>query len=124
MKRLFRFLCLTLALCILLCACAGGATPPPYDGDTDGDTDGTTGGGDTDDGAPVVPDNTVWLNEICAKSTDDATGRYDWIELYNTGDEEVSLTGWRLSDSKKEPDRFVFPSGTKIAPGGYLVIWA
>ncbi|MBQ4324437.1 MAG: CotH kinase family protein [Clostridia bacterium] len=124
MKRLFRFLCLTLALCILLCACADGATPPPSDGDTDGDTDGTTGGSDTDDGAPVVPDNTVWLNEICAKNTDDASGRYDWIELYNTGDEEVSLSGWRLSDSKKEPDRFVFPSGTKIAPGGYLVIWA
>ncbi|MCD8482465.1 MAG: lamin tail domain-containing protein [Verrucomicrobia bacterium] len=48
----------------------------------------------------------------------------DWIELYNFGNSVVSLAGWGLSDSNSNPFKWVFSTGTSIAPGQYLIIWA
>ncbi|MGY8690172.1 MAG: lamin tail domain-containing protein, partial [Verrucomicrobiales bacterium] len=42
----------------------------------------------------------------------------EWIELHNRSTQEVDLSGWRLQD---EIDH-LFPEGTFIAPGGYLVV--
>lgn len=36
----------------------------------------------------------------------------DWIELYNSSNSNVNLTGWYLSDSKDEPTKWRIPSGT------------
>ncbi|MFZ5480782.1 MAG: lamin tail domain-containing protein, partial [Myxococcota bacterium] len=44
----------------------------------------------------------------------------EWIELHNRGDAEVDLTGWQLVDAVA----FAFPSGTVLAPGGFLVVAA
>jgi hypothetical protein len=41
----------------------------------------------------------------------------NWIELFNKGDANVDLGGWKL-----KPVRFVFPTNTTIAAGEYLVI--
>ncbi|MCF8361952.1 MAG: CotH kinase family protein [Prolixibacteraceae bacterium] len=45
----------------------------------------------------------------------------DWVELYNNGGQTVDLFGWRLEDSNPE-NAFVFPEGTVLYPGQYLVI--
>ncbi len=42
----------------------------------------------------------------------------EWIELHNPGTVAVDLAGWRLSDAVS----FVFPAGTTLGPGGYLVV--
>ena len=42
----------------------------------------------------------------------------EFIELHNTGPAEVDIAGWSFSRGIT----FTFPVGTRIAPGGYLVV--
>ncbi len=52
----------------------------------------------------------------------DGNGQFtDYIELYNSGDTEVNLTGWWLSDDASAPNKWIFPE-TTIAPGQYLLL--
>jgi hypothetical protein len=44
----------------------------------------------------------------------------DTIELHNTTDSEVDLSGWYLSDSKQDLLKFQIPLGTILAAGGYV----
>ena len=47
----------------------------------------------------------------------------DWIELYNTSDEDVNLSGLCISDGKKVLDKYTF--GDVVIPAnGYLVVFA
>lgn len=69
----------------------------------------------------------VWINEWLADPGTDwnADGVLDtsddeWIELYNRGETEVSLAGYRLGDEAK-PERHEFTDET-IGPHGFLVI--
>ena len=48
----------------------------------------------------------------------------DWIELYNTTDESIDLSGKFLTDDLGDPDQWQFPEGSTIAAGDYLLIWA
>lgn len=48
----------------------------------------------------------------------------DWLELYNAESVELNLTGFALTDDLKQPAKWVFPPETKIASGGYLLVWA
>jgi spore coat protein CotH len=67
------------------------------------------------------------INEFMADNETtitDQDGEYDdWIELYNNGNEDISLNGYYLSDDASTPDQWVFPD-TTIAAGGYLIVWA
>ena len=63
--------------------------------------------------APIV------INEVNYNSPD-APDPADWVELHNPTAAAVDLSGWGLRDSGEEA--FVFPAGTTIAPGGYLVL--
>lgn len=69
----------------------------------------------------------IILNEIMSSNTriiSDEDGEFcDWIEIYNYGDTEIRLKGYGLSDSKKDPLKWVFPDIT-ISPGQYMIIWA
>jgi hypothetical protein len=47
----------------------------------------------------------------------------DWIELFNTTDAPIDLTGWYLSDSDGNLRKWRFPSG-QIAPKGYFLVYA
>lgn len=47
----------------------------------------------------------------------------DWIELFNSGDDVVDLSGWYLTDRAADLTRWRVPDGTTIAAGGYLVIF-
>lgn len=93
---------------------------------------GTTSGGDTTGGnggnAPLTP-SAIKINEVCTKNT-----RYadihaedgllcDWIELYNTSDQDVSLAGWGISD-KPNKVKHIFSAGVTVPAKGFLVLWA
>jgi hypothetical protein len=74
---------------------------------------------------PVVFTSTVRLNEIMALNSgliDNGGTSPPWIELANTGTGSASLADWSLSDSN-DPQQFVFPTGTTIPAGGFLVVW-
>ncbi len=46
----------------------------------------------------------IIINEVMALNGEYTSGHsYDWIELVNTGSKAVDISGWHLSDSKKEP---------------------
>lgn len=97
----------------------GGASLENVRPDADPDNpaqwqDGPSGGtpGQPNSAPPVVA---VRLNEI------HANGSADWIELRNSGASSANLSGWSLTDDT-DPRRFVFPSGTLLAPGTHLVV--
>lgn len=46
--------------------------------------------------------------------------REEWIELANTGNHAVDVSGWRFTEGV----RFAIPAGTSIAPGDFLVVAA
>lgn len=70
----------------------------------------------------------VCINEVCSQNKAclaDSYGVYsDWIELYNPGSETADLSGCGLSDDTAEPLKFTFPSGTKLAAGSRLIVFA
>lgn len=68
------------------------------------------------DGARVLPQDSVVINEFLANSP-----TLDFIELYNHSNVEVDLSGCTLSDSPST-NKFTFPSNTRIAPRGFLVV--
>lgn len=47
----------------------------------------------------------------------------DWIELYNSSDETISLSEYALSDRGSDPDRYPLPD-VKLKPGAYYVLLA
>jgi hypothetical protein len=69
----------------------------------------------------------VYINEIVASNKSgltDVDGQCsDWIELYNSSSESVSLEGWSLTDSRKIDKRWVFPE-VVINPKSYLIVFA
>ena len=69
----------------------------------------------------------VYINEIMTSNgsvCQDEDGDYsDWIELYNAGEESVSLEGFGLSDRKDQPGLWKFPD-ISMEPHSYLVIFA
>lgn len=67
------------------------------------------------------------INEILAinKTTYEHEGTYpDLIELFYDGPSPVDLSDMTLSDDENEPDKFIFPEGTRMDPGDYLVLLA
>ena len=70
---------------------------------------------------------TVLINEFVAsngRTIADADGQFeDWLELYNSGEESVDLTGWSLTDDVLDEAPWVFPM-LSLDPGEFLVVWA
>lgn len=70
----------------------------------------------------------IRINEFMASNGDTIEASdgqdYDWIELFNTSEEDIDLEGLCLSDGKKTLDKFVFPAGAVLPANGYLVIFA
>ena len=76
----------------------------------------------------AVIENTegIVINEVCSNNASTYyTGDYeyyDWVELYNTTDQEIQLKNYGLSDDRNKRFKFSFPN-VKIAPKGYLVVF-
>lgn len=75
----------------------------------------------------VFPESGLVINEYMTRNTYviyDSNNHYsDWIEIYNSGQSEVSLNGYSLSDSDDGEDKWFFPSDAVIGPGEYLVVF-
>lgn len=73
-------------------------------------------------------DFSVFINEVCTQNKSclaDSYGVYsDWIELYNAGSSPADLSGYGLSDKAGEPLQWVFPEGTTIGAGEYMIVFA
>ena len=67
----------------------------------------------------------VVINEYSAsnlKKFKDSFGKTeDWIELYNTSNTAVDISGWHLSDKENKPTKWEIPAGTIIPANGFLV---
>jgi spore coat protein CotH len=68
----------------------------------------------------------VVINELLASNDTtvaDQDGEYDdWVELYNTGDQDIPLLGTFLTDDEANLYKWAFPD-TSIAAHDYLIIW-
>ena len=66
----------------------------------------------------------IIINEVMSSNGYFENGHaWDWIELYNNGKSTVDLSGWHLSDSKKNPLKWTFPHGAQLKGGKYLTVW-
>ena len=68
----------------------------------------------------------VRINEAVSSNSlfiDEDGDSPDWFELYNYGDESISLEGWTVSDKDDNPKKWVFPD-ISLGPKEYIVIWA
>ena len=77
--------------------------------------------------ATMVKDGALLINEVMADAKSgltDGDGEFsDWIELYNTTDQTISLDNYALSNKENKPLKWRFPVGATIAPGGYYVVF-
>lgn len=71
------------------------------------------------------------INEFCATSsflTDEFDEEEDWIELYNSGSENIDLTGLYITDNLISRDKHQIKSVEDdqniLAPGEYKLLWA
>jgi hypothetical protein len=76
------------------------------------------------------PDGIV-INEISARPSsllDENNEAEDWIELYNTSNQPVDLTGFYITDNLNVKTKFQIQAGsnneTVIGPGEYKILWA
>jgi hypothetical protein len=71
---------------------------------------------------------TVRINEFMTGNTStvrDDDGHYsDWIELYNAGDQPVSIGRWYLTDNPAKLNKWQFPVGLTMPGRSYLLVWA
>lgn len=79
--------------------------------------------------SPTVPasgTSPLRINEVMTWNTKLAVGGSfpDMIELHNAGATAIDLAGKSLTDDPTQPRKFVFPAGTTLAAGAYLVLYA
>ena len=69
----------------------------------------------------------VYINEFMASNASTVVGPdgtyCDWIELYNTTNQSIDLSGYGISDSTAQPLKYVLPEGTTIPANGVLLIY-
>ncbi len=77
---------------------------------------------------PVVSDSPLKLNEFLASNssinTDDSGEYDDWLEIYNSGPEDLYLSGYYLTDDPDHLTKWMFPmGGIALEAGGFLLVW-
>jgi hypothetical protein len=71
----------------------------------------------TDDNGLLPEPGSVVINEILSNPS----GGSDWIELHNTTDQSIDLSGWFLSDDGNDLTKYRIADGSLLPAGGYLV---
>jgi len=74
--------------------------------------------------SPIVINEFMADNETTIQDPDGGSGFPDWIELHNTSDAAVDLSGYFLTDDLADPTQFEIPAGVSIEANGYLIFWA
>jgi len=88
---------------------------------SDGDLNTSSGAMSFTISAPVYSKNII-INEILPHPQNGTD--YEFIELYNSGTEEVDISGWYLDDVDGGSTPYEIPLGTEpISPGGYLFFY-
>jgi hypothetical protein len=94
------------------------------DTDTDTDSDADT---DTDTDADTDADADIVINEVLSDNEngalDDQGELEDWVELYNSSDQAVDISGWLFTDDLDRQDRWAFADGTIMEAGSHLLLW-
>lgn len=73
------------------------------------------------DDSGILPNpGAIAINEVMAHSHAEAS---DWIELYNTTDEEIDIAGWYLSDSASDLKKYRIAAGQKIDSHAYKLFY-
>lgn len=77
--------------------------------------------------ATMVTNGALIISEIAPDPITgyrDANGElHDWIELYNTTDQPISLDNYALSNNQSKPLKWRFPTGAVVAPHGYYLVY-
>ncbi|MCD6544642.1 MAG: lamin tail domain-containing protein [Flavobacteriaceae bacterium] len=68
---------------------------------------------------PPVIGSVLKLNEIMSKDVDP---KPDWIEVYNSGDDDMDISGFILNDKDVADGGFAIPDGTIINSHGFYVV--
>jgi hypothetical protein len=68
---------------------------------------------------PPVIGSVLKLNEIMSKDVNDGP---DWIEVYNSGDVDMDISGYFLNDKDVADGGFAIPNGTIIKTNGFYVV--
>ncbi len=67
----------------------------------------------------VSPANDMYVNEYIKKD--------DWVELYNTTNYDINLTGLYLSDNTEKPEKYQITASsginTVLPANGYAIVW-
>ena len=75
----------------------------------------------------ILSGQALRINEVVSANLngyeDEDGDRSDWIEIFNTSDTPVSLSGYGLSDDPQDPYEWVF-SGGQIDPHDFMVVFA
>ena len=71
----------------------------------------------------------IFINEFLASNSNniidpDFNSYSDWIELYNSKNSPVDISGWYLNDQSNATLKWKIPNGTIIPAKGYLILWA
>jgi hypothetical protein len=78
-------------------------------------------------GAGEAGNTGIRINEVMTSNkgtVSDGNGNFpDWLELYNSSDKDVNISGYGLSDDKLAAAKWAFPSGTVVPAKGYLVVY-
>lgn len=69
----------------------------------------------------VVINEIAWMGTPVDGVAENQWWRYEWLELFNTGDTAVSLAGWSIELKRESPD-FVIPLAGGIPAKGYFLI--
>ena len=73
-------------------------------------------------------DSPLVINEFMVSNTNSVTDNAeefeDWIEIYNSTNQAIDLTGMFLTDNPLNLNKWDFPEGSSIPAGGYYIVWA
>ncbi len=77
---------------------------------------------------PPPASSSLRINELLAsndQTNQDDSGEYDdWLEIYNSGDTDLYLSGMYLTDDPQNLTKWMFPfGGVALEAGGYLLVW-
>ncbi|MEK9194584.1 MAG: lamin tail domain-containing protein [Patescibacteria group bacterium] len=67
-----------------------------------------------------IGDPTIIFNEIAWMGNDEGS-QNEWIEIKNINPKTINVSGFQIIDRDNQIN-FVFPSGTKIEPGGFYLL--
>ena len=77
--------------------------------------------------ATTVTEGALIINEIMADPRsgllDEDGELVDWLELYNTTSQNISLDNYALSNNPAKPLKWHFPEGAVVPAGGYYLVF-